>query len=592
MRAAASYAVRGIAVFPCWKKIPLTGPGGFKNATCDSGQIAKWWIEHPNAQIAVPTGKVNHLFVVDVDGPKGAAAFARLNLPETFTVETSPGRYHMWFWQEEGLTSDSRVHFLGPQIDTRGDKGYVIAPPSIHHTTGTPYKIVKNLPWALAPTEILQPQKSRASQRSTTISDVIPRGRRHDILLRIAGALRARLSPEMVLAQLRTVNERQCHPPLEDSEVQELAEYVGSQPAGFPARLPPGGLCESELELESYDRIPREHLRFIWPQYLPVGKLVHLAGHSTEGKTPILTDLAARISVGASWPDGAPNTLGPRSVLLLSAEDDAGDTLRPRLEMAGADLKKIHRVRATVRSEQGPQEKMLALDRDWQKLVGIARTLPDLALIGIDPVTNYLGTGVRINAEDEVRPILMPLSLGAAELNITIITIGHLNRREKGTEAMHRILGAAAFAGVARFVYLVGPDPDDENKYAHVLLQRRGVGAPTLRYVTFMAPVTWDGETSDVLGLAWKGRSLASAQDLVDPQGGEEKSSMNRAAGVLREILRAGPVAAKDAQAQLQEAGVAPEINTTRLLRAAGATSRRLPNDKRWSWFLQTGCQE
>ena len=81
--AAAEYALRDISVFPCEKKIPLT-PEGFKNATLDAKQIADWWTEHQSAQIGVPTGALNNLFVVDIDGPDGEIAIARMSVPETF----------------------------------------------------------------------------------------------------------------------------------------------------------------------------------------------------------------------------------------------------------------------------------------------------------------------------------------------------------------------------------------------------------------------------------------------------------------------------------------------------------------------------
>src|ERR1700687_671974 len=105
LEAAARYALDGISVFPCEKKIPLTGPGGFKNASVHPEQIHKWWSEHPNAQIGLPTGEPNHLFVVDVDGPEGERAAEKLRLPETFTVATGPGRYHFWFRQPAGVKS-------------------------------------------------------------------------------------------------------------------------------------------------------------------------------------------------------------------------------------------------------------------------------------------------------------------------------------------------------------------------------------------------------------------------------------------------------------------------------------------------------
>src|SRR5262252_10337319 len=97
LEAAISYASRNLCVFPCEKKIPVTGTGGFKNASCDLKLLLEWWTKNPKAQIGIPTGQVNHLFVIDVDGPQGEAALPKLNLPETFTVETRPGRKQFWF---------------------------------------------------------------------------------------------------------------------------------------------------------------------------------------------------------------------------------------------------------------------------------------------------------------------------------------------------------------------------------------------------------------------------------------------------------------------------------------------------------------
>ena len=231
--AAIKYALDGLAVFPCERKVPLTGPGGFKNASLDAARIAKWWGEKPDAQIGLPTGETNHLFVLDVDGTEGERAAEKLNLPATFTVSTRPGRFQYWFRQPDGARSKCTASVLGSQLDTRGDGGYVIAPPSIHHETGKPYRVVKDIPWATAPTELLEPRKAAAIDAPG--ADTIPQGRRHQTILSIAGALRARrLSPEMVLAQLRIANEKQCHPPLEDRELQKLAQYVGSKPRGIP----------------------------------------------------------------------------------------------------------------------------------------------------------------------------------------------------------------------------------------------------------------------------------------------------------------------------------------------------------------------
>src|SRR5262249_34355637 len=71
----------------------------------------------------------------------------------------------------------------------------------------------------------------------------------------------------------------------------------------------------------------------LWQNRLARGKLTLLAGEPGIGKSQTVIDIIARISNGGFWPDGGRAPLG--SSVILSAEDSANDTLRPRLEAAG-----------------------------------------------------------------------------------------------------------------------------------------------------------------------------------------------------------------------------------------------------------------
>ena len=98
LEAALAYAQKGAAVFPCKPrdKAPLT-PHGFKDATTDQATIRNWWVEHSAANIALATGRVSEIVVIDVDGPKGEESLKTLPpLPETFTIRTARGR-HLYF---------------------------------------------------------------------------------------------------------------------------------------------------------------------------------------------------------------------------------------------------------------------------------------------------------------------------------------------------------------------------------------------------------------------------------------------------------------------------------------------------------------
>lgn len=135
--AAESYARMGLCVFPIAprSKVPLT-PRGVHDATTDLHQIGAWWSQWPDANIGIACGERSGLFVVDIDGPEGEASLAALEaergpLPPAPTVVTGKGR-HMYFRHYPGARNSAGR--LGERVDTRGDGGYVVAPPSMHES--------------------------------------------------------------------------------------------------------------------------------------------------------------------------------------------------------------------------------------------------------------------------------------------------------------------------------------------------------------------------------------------------------------------------------------------------------------------------
>jgi putative DNA primase/helicase len=431
-----------------------------------------------------------------------------------------------------------------------------------------------------------------------TGGEKIPKGSQDNWLTSAAGLYRAKGDPvETVVKKLLIDYHDHCAPPHNNKKrVEQIARGVCQrykQGEKDARKATPAQVCITEVTLEAYSAIAPEHLDFSWRNYLARGKLHHLAGNSGEGKTPVVITLATSYSTGRPWPDGSPNPNGPRSVIILSAEDDPNDTMRPRLDLAGADVDKIFRIRCTMRFGDKVTERMFALNRDLEALLELADQVPDLGAVIIDPVTNYLGQGVKMNVEEEVRALLMPLVEVARARRFDAITVGHLNRREKGTNPFHRIMGAAAFGGVARFIYMFGPDPDDTNKHAHIMAQLRGVSAPTLRYQTFQNDVSWEGKSSPVVGVTWRGKSEATAEDAVDPDSGKDKAEYEKAGKALTAILSQGRLPAKKAQEKLKEAGFDVEkLHQTRVMRAAGAGSKRFPGESYYSWFLLSGATE
>lgn len=261
--------------------------------------------------------------------------------------------------------------------------------------------------------------------------------------------------------------------------------------------------------VERASDIRKEHREWLWPGYLGINKVCHFGGASTEGKSPVTLDIAARVSAGLDWPDGTKNTLGPKAVILLAAEDDWSDTIVPRLEVAGANLNNIYKFSV----KQKTVEITPSLDSDCQRLEEKIRQINNAVLIVIDPITNYLGSK-QMNHESEIRGgILMPLATVAKNHHCSIITVGHLNKRGSEATVLQRLMGAAAFSGVARDVFIFGPDPDDEDKYSHTMTEIRNKSASQLKYRTEMVKAEWDGKTSEVIRVKWCGVTHADVDE-------------------------------------------------------------------------------
>ena len=340
------------------------------------------------------------------------------------------------------------------------------------------------------------------------------------------------------------------------------------------------------------DEAEEKPLRWMWKPYLPLGKLVHFGGNSSQAKSPVTVDLAARISVGAAWPDGTASDLGPRSVILLNIEDDLEDTILPRFRLAGGDKRRLYYVKGTrVPTDEKPLERGVVLAADMEHLAKLARDVPDLGLIAIDPITNYLG-GAKMNAEEDVRSILTPITNLAAELGIVAITVGHFNRREKGTDPLHRMMGAAAFSGVARAVYAFGPDPEEESKFCHVMTVVRSCGGEgsALRYRTELVTENRaDSFSTEIIRVSWMGTSQASAEDVVDSISSSEKTREQEAALVLKNILREGRKSSAQCIELLKAEGYDLEkMNSGRVRKKAGADSKRFSGDRFYSWYLKS----
>lgn len=323
-------------------------------------------------------------------------------------------------------------------------------------------------------------------------------------------------------------------------------------------------VTEGQLQavLGTFSDIQMIKERYMWKDYLPEGQLVHFVGPSAQGKSPVTMDLAARISAGLEWPDGEPNKLGPKKVVILADEDNASSVILPRLVVAGATVSNIFSLTMVKTVSGADQEKSTALDTDLAALADKLRTMKGLGLVIIDPITNYLGKA-SMNKEEDVRSILMPLSKLAQELKITIITVGHMNKKEAGTP-IERVMGAAAFLGVARAAYMFGFDPEDDSKFSHIMARLRNSNVKSLKYTTVTEKLNIEGEPTDVIRIKWNGPSEMTADDLVVAKTQKEKGKESLAAECLKKFLKSGKKPATECLEHLADEGYVVQSKTAK----------------------------
>lgn len=221
------------------------------------------------------------------------------------------------------------------------------------------------------------------------------------------------------------------------------------------------GRPESTLLLRNLNDIEPVPLRWLWPGVVPLGKLTMLVGDPGLGKSLVTIDIASRVSRGDSWPCGGASRMG--GVLLLSAEDDPADTIRPRLDVMHADIKRIDLI-AGVKRPRGKVDAfnisgdIAALDR---ALSMITNECAPVQLIIIDPITAYTG-GIDSNMTSDVRGLLAPLAELAARHAVAVLAVSHLNKGS-GT-AIYRTTGSLAWVAASRAVWAVGRDRDDPER--------------------------------------------------------------------------------------------------------------------------------
>lgn len=313
----------------------------------------------------------------------------------------------------------------------------------------------------------------------------------------------------------------------------------------------------TEISLMNVADVQPKDVSWLWPNRIPAAKLTLLCGDPGLGKSHLTMDIAARVSNGWRWPDD-PATSLPGKVIIFSAEDDIADTIRPRLDRAGADVRNVYCLESVKLPDTRTgknRHAAFSLADHIPLLKDAIEKLGDVRLIIIDPVSSYTGsTDSHKNAE--VRTMLTPLVDLAESHGFAILAVTHLSKGAGG-KAVYRATGSLAFAAAARAVWMLAKDLDDPSR--RLLLPVKCNIAPELSGLAFHIASDMGGSFvawgADPVAMTADGY-LAEENKRQSKGSSDDDSALAQAVEFVREQLRSGPMLSTELTRDAKEHGI------------------------------------
>lgn len=317
-------------------------------------------------------------------------------------------------------------------------------------------------------------------------------------------------------------------------QLQHLAETVPEWMPKPVQQLGPILTCFADVE-------PRP-VSWLWCGRIPLGRITLLVGRPGEGKSFLTTDAAARVTTGTPWPDGSKCPLG--SVILISAEDDPADTIRPRLDAHHANVQGVHLLSAVRRvGDEGHHQRLITL-ADVDAIEAALLKLSDCKLIVVDPIGSFLGGGTDAHRDNEVRGVLAPIAKLAEKHGPAVLVVAH-RRKSAASIADDLALGSRAFTGIARAVWHLTRDANDKARRLLLPgknnLAREGDGL-AFSIIGEPAHISWERDPVTMSA----DDALAAESQSRDRKPGPEAEAFEAAIAWLRSALADGPRPVKE----------------------------------------------
>lgn len=334
-----------------------------------------------------------------------------------------------------------------------------------------------------------------------------------------------------------------------------------------------GAVSEFEQVGVLLSNVKAERVEWLWERRIPKGKLTLVDGDPGKGKSALTVWIAACVTIGGAFPDGA--ECEPGGVVLMNAEDGLADTIRPRLDAAGGDPSKVISL-ASVPDGDG-HERTLSIPEDIPIIERCIRWVK-AALVVIDPLMAFLSSNANAHKDQDVRKALAPLAAMAERTGAAVVVVRHLNKATGGN-ALYRGGGSIGIVGAARSALVVAEDPEDDERRVLASLKNNLSGASS------SLAFTVESAENGAARVEWRGKTELKADQLLNaPADDEEKSALAEAKDFLRDVLGDGPISAKQIKKEAREADVSD--STLKRAKKVLKVESDKESDGSWTWSL------
>jgi putative DNA primase/helicase len=333
----------------------------------------------------------------------------------------------------------------------------------------------------------------------------------------------------------------------------------GTDELAEACRKAPLWQADTTLHRTAADELEMCGVDWLWPGRFALGKIGLIAGLPDYGKGQLAAFITAAVTGAIKLPCGEGST--PQgNVIWFNAEDDARDTVLPRLVAAGADPKRVHFVNG---ARVDGRDKSFSLVTDLPLLRQAIRQIGNVVLIIFDPMSAYLGVGkVNKGSATDVRGVLTPLKELVEELHVAMIGIAHFNKNVDVMSALLRVSDSIAYVAAARHVYAVLDDPEDKNSKLFVKAKNNvAADKKALRYGIGVKTVGHDaklGVDIDAPFIVWHPQHVeVTANEAMEAAAGGGGYAKRAAREFLLDRLEDGPVKADDVLEEAKQNGIA-----------------------------------